>query len=443
MNPAERLLFPLLSEKLGRYRLMRQIGGGGMGAVYEAEDTVLGRRVALKVPHLDSDDRTKVFKRFLQEATIASSLDHPNICRVYDFGEIDGVPYLVMPFLDGTTLDRRFQHDHPWPVREAVELVRTVALALQVIHDRGAIHRDLKPANIMLQDGQPIILDFGLARATGRTKGLTTTGRAVGTPAYISPEQLAQAEEAREPGCDIYSLGVILYELLTGQLPFTGENLHQVYYQILNVPPPPPSARQPGCGPALDSICLKALAKKPEDRYGTMAEFAAALEVYLQQEQAASRPKEERRRRRQGKRPLQAGAGDGWYLVYQDEKGASHTVKGTTAAIRRSLRDGLLGDASNVRVSRSRLGPFEPLGSSPPFRDLDVGPAPLTLPPAAATPPVPGPAGLVPLEDKKPEALKQHLTNVSDSRVEWLKWLILLVIGVGTATLTFFLLSSR
>jgi serine/threonine protein kinase len=272
---------------LGRYRLVREIGGG-MGSVYEAEDTLLGRPVAIKVPHLERDDRPKVVERFRREAAIASRIDHPNICRVYDFGEIDGLPYLVMPFLEGTTLDRSLQGEHVWPAREAVELVRTVALALQVIHGRGAIHRDLKPANIMLQDGQPIILDFGLARALGGDGGLTTTGRAVGTPAYIAPEQLAPAEEARGAGCDIYSLGVILYELLTRQLPFTGDNLHQVYYQILSVQPRPPSEVRSGLDGALDGICLKAMAKKPEDRYRTMAEFATALEAYLWQEQAAN-----------------------------------------------------------------------------------------------------------------------------------------------------------
>jgi hypothetical protein len=276
-----------LPRPLGRYLLVKEVGAGGMGVVYEAEDASLRRRVAIKVPYLERDDPSKVVERFRREATIASGIDHPNICRVYDFGEIDGIPFLVMPFLEGTTLDRRIKGDHSWPAREAVGLVRTLALALQVIHDRGAVHRDLKPANIMLKDGQPIILDFGLARSSGGSKGLTTTGRAVGTPAYISPEQLAQAEEGKGPGCDIYSLGVILYELLTGRLPFTGENLHQVYYQILNVEARPPSAVRPGLDAVLDGICLKAMAKQVEKRYASMASFAAALDGYLQPEAPA------------------------------------------------------------------------------------------------------------------------------------------------------------
>ncbi len=281
------------SQQFGRYRIVKKLGEGGMGAVYEAEDMVLGRRVALKVPRFDPDDDIKVIERFHREARIAAAIHHPNLCPVFDVGEVDGTHFLTMPLLDGTPLSRRQNPDRLWPERRAAELVRKVALAVQLMHHKGVMHRDLKPSNIMLQDGgEPVILDFGLARSYSGDDRLTTTDRPVGTPAYMSPEQIAGDPQEMGPGCDIYGLGVILYELLAGRLPFVGP-WSALFGQILHVEPPPPSSFRAGLGPALEAICLRAMAKKARNRYASMADFAAALDSYLQPD---ARPREDDRR---------------------------------------------------------------------------------------------------------------------------------------------------
>jgi hypothetical protein len=268
---------PALPEQFGRYRIVRQLGAGGMGAVYLAEDTLLGRQVALKVPHLTGANPA-VIERFYREARMAAGVEHPHLCPVYDVGQIDGVHYLTMPFIEGTPLSQKVGADRPWPPRDAIELVRKLAVAIEVMHRRGLIHRDLKPGNVLLRpDGEPVLMDFGLARSfTDQNQRLTGSGVPVGTPAYMSPEQVRGEQAALGPGTDVYSLGVILYELLTGAVPFVGP-LHTVFAQILHAAPAPPSAVRPGLGPELDAPCLKALAKNVEDRHGSMAEFAASL----------------------------------------------------------------------------------------------------------------------------------------------------------------------
>jgi formylglycine-generating enzyme required for sulfatase activity len=274
---------PALPEPFGRYRIVRQVGAGGMGAVYLAEDTVLGRRVALKVPHFDCAG-PEVIERFYREARVAAGIEHPHVCPIYDVGQIDGIHYLTMPFIEGTPLSQRVGADGPWPPRDAVELVHKLALAIEVMHRRQVIHRDLKPGNVLLRPGgEPVLMDFGLARSfIDQDQRLTGSGVLVGTPAYMSPEQVRGEQEALGPGTDVYSLGVILYELLTGVLPFTGP-LHTLFAKILEAAPGPPSERRPGLDSGLDALCLKALAKDPADRYGSMAEFAQALEEYLRQ----------------------------------------------------------------------------------------------------------------------------------------------------------------
>jgi serine/threonine protein kinase len=270
---------PGLPQDFGRYHLVKKLGQGGMGSVYEAEDTQLGRRVALKMPYLSSDDDDrKTIERFLREARVAASIDHPNICPVYDVGDVNGTPYLTMPLIHGAPLSK------PSSTHEALQVIRKLALALQVMHDRGIIHRDLKPSNIMVKPGgEPVIMDFGLARSCSGSNRLTTTGKPLGTPAYMPPEQISGNPEAMGPGCVIYSLGVILYELATGQLPFIGPPM-AVFGQILHGQPSLPSALCPGLNRGFDAICLKAMAKKAEDRYTSMAEFAAAIDGYLRRQ---------------------------------------------------------------------------------------------------------------------------------------------------------------
>jgi serine/threonine protein kinase len=277
--PTEGLPPPVgdLPETFGRYRVERLLGRGGMGSVYLAHDTVLGRHVALKVPVLEGPAAQAVRARFLREAQAAAALMHPNICPIHDVGEIDGVPYLTMAYVEGETLSRRLAGG-PLAVGEAVHLAHTLALALAVAHARGVIHRDLKPGNVMIDGrGQPVIMDFGLARRadlSGAHK--TQEGEVLGTPAYMPPEQVLGDVAAMGPASDVYSLGVLLYELLTATTPFQGD-LVALVAQIPLDEPPPPSKYRAGLDPRLDAICLKALAKKPEDRWPSMTAFADAL----------------------------------------------------------------------------------------------------------------------------------------------------------------------
>jgi len=269
---------PPLPLHLGRYRLDAQLGQGGMGAVYRAFDNQLGRTVALKVPFLSGPSADAIRARFLREAQSAAVLSHPNVCPVHDLGEIDGVPYLTMAFVQGQPLSKKLDPKRPMPADEAAALVRKVALALEHAHARGVIHRDLKPANVMIDDrGEPVVMDFGLARRADAALALTQEGELMGTPAYMPPEQVAGDVQAMGPLSDVYSLGVMLYEMTCGRPPFSGDLLSLVS-QITSDPPPPPSRFRPGLDPRIDTICLKALAKRPADRFASMAAFAKELE---------------------------------------------------------------------------------------------------------------------------------------------------------------------
>jgi serine/threonine protein kinase len=272
-----------LPAQFGRYRIVRQVGAGGMGAVYLAEDTVLGRRVALKVPHLSAAG-PEVVERFYREARVAAGIEHPHLCPVYDVGQVDGVHYLTMPFIEGAPLSEQVGPDRPWTPRDAVALVHKLAVAIEVMHRQEVIHRDLKPGNVLLRpSGEPVLMDFGLARSfTEQGQRLTSSGVPVGTPAYMSPEQVAGEQGQLGPWTDVYSLGVILYELVTGAVPFQGP-LAAVFGQILHGTPRAPSAARPGLGPEVDALCLRAMAREAGGRYRSMAEFAQALEGYLRQ----------------------------------------------------------------------------------------------------------------------------------------------------------------
>jgi hypothetical protein len=271
-----------LPEQFGRYRILRRLGQGGMGSVFLAHDTQLDRQVALKVPQLAASPESEVVQRFLREARAVATLEHPNVCPVYDVGCIDGVPYLTLAYLDGQPLSERLRESGPLPQREAAALVRDLALALAYVHRQGVVHRDLKPSNVMLNSqGRPIVVDFGLAVRLNRADPrLTVSGALVGTPAYLAPEQVEGRRETVGPACDVYALGVILYELLTGRLPFTGW-LEEILVQVARDEPPPPRAHRSDLDVALEAICLRAMAKKIDARYASMDELATALTAYL------------------------------------------------------------------------------------------------------------------------------------------------------------------
>lgn len=271
-----------LPEQFGRYRIIRKLGKGGMATVFLAHDSELDREVALKIPHFKRNNQSKAHQRFLNEAKSAAKLDHPNICQVFDVGTINDFPYLTMTYVQGKSLSEYLRSTEKMPSRKSALLVRKLAEVLQEAHSQGIVHRDLKPSNIMInQRGEPIIMDFGLARQLNiQEPRLTQAGSIMGTPSYMAPEQVQGDLDSMGPNCDIYSLGVILYEMLAGKLPFEGPTA-AVLGQVMVVEPEPPSTHCGDIDSELEQICLKAMAKKSENRYATMKEFAQALTEYL------------------------------------------------------------------------------------------------------------------------------------------------------------------
>ncbi len=266
----------LAGHQMGPYRLLREIGSGGMGTVYEAEDTRLGRRVALKLlpPEYSRDRRAKA--RFLREARAAAAVDHPNLCTIHDVGESDGRLYIVLSYYDGETLRERIRRG-PLPLAEARDVTNQVARGLARAHEAGIVHRDIKPANVFLtRRGEVKILDFGIARLEGDEATVTRTGASWGTPAYMSPEQArGDSVDART---DIWSLGVMLYEMVAGRRPFGGESVEAVVSAILTQEPEPLERVRPDVPRELARVVESALAKSPAERYESAKEFLADLE---------------------------------------------------------------------------------------------------------------------------------------------------------------------
>jgi serine/threonine protein kinase len=272
------------SESFGRYQIVRLLGRGAMGAVYLAYDSQLERHVALKTPFLG--DNPHVIARFYREARATAQLRSPYICPIYEVDQISGIYYISMAFIDGKPLERVIADGHLKDGRAVAEVTKKIARGLQKAHDQGIIHRDLKPDNIMVDsDGDPIVMDFGLARRVDDDIQVTAPGRLLGTPAYMSPEQVEGDPRKIGPATDIYSLGVVLFKMLTGRIPFQG-SLTSVLRQIGSEPPPRPSALAPGIGQdsPLENICLRMMAKSPADRFPSLANVVEALDEAFSRE---------------------------------------------------------------------------------------------------------------------------------------------------------------
>jgi serine/threonine protein kinase len=274
----------LIGQSIGRYHIIEQLGEGGMAIVYKAFDTTLDCDVAVKVIRIDelspvSAERT--LKRFKREAKETAQLLHPNIVRVTDYGEFEGAPFLVMPFLPGGTLKEQLDKlGSPMPYPEASRLLVPIARALDFAHKRGIAHRDVKPANILItEDGQPMLTDFGVAKILEndrRTTELTGSGMAIGTPEYMAPEQWMGRE--LDSRADIYSLGVVFYEMITGRTPFSADTVPAVMVMALRDPLPRPRDFVKGLPEDVEQIIFKALAREPENRYQDMTQFANDLD---------------------------------------------------------------------------------------------------------------------------------------------------------------------
>ena len=269
-------------QMLGPYRIINQIGRGGMATVYKAYQSSVDRYVAVKVLPSQLAESREFATRFQQEARIIAKLEHPHILPVFDYGESDGVAYFVMRYLEAGTLKDRMDAGRPLPVNEIDKLFTQLAGALSYAHSHGVIHRDLKPANALIDSqGNVFLTDFGIAKLLeSASPRLTQTDAIMGTPAYISPEQ-AQGHKVDQRS-DIYSLGIILYEMVTGSVPFVAETPLAVLFKHISDPLPPPSVVKPDIRPAMEKVILKALAKDPKDRFATAAEFVAAWERALQ-----------------------------------------------------------------------------------------------------------------------------------------------------------------
>ena len=427
---------------VGNYDLLEKIAEGGMGAIFKGRDRRNGQIVAVKImpPHMATN--AVLLKRFKQEFSAASRLDHPNIVRALDFGEAGATPFLVMEFVEGESLGQKIEREGGLAEIEAIRIVAQVAQGLHRAHKQNLVHRDVKPDNILVTAaGLAKLADLGLVKETETDQNLTRTGRGLGTPHFMAPEQFRNAKNA-DARCDIYSLGATLYMMVTGELPFKSTGPLDAWMKKIQNDLTPPRQLVPTLSERLDWAIMRAMSADPSKRPLSCREFVEDLTGHST--------------RRVPTMDSSTPLSEVWYLVYKDETGTAHTVKGNVSAIRRSLKDGLLGDADNIRVARVKAGPFESLRGFPEFRDLVVTPAPIALPgkpsgggPAADTPTSrdgTNPSGELPqnqvphikLGSSDPGALTSGSTSSG-----WLMWLMLAVLVAIGAGLALWLLPLR
>ncbi len=270
----------LIGKSIGRYRILSQLGKGGMAVVYEALDTTLDRRVAIKFIQPGKEQLDIFLARFRREGKALGKLSHPNIVKIFDYGEFEGSPYLVMDYIQGGTL-KDLMNGKPLPWQRSVQITIQIARALEAAHKESILHRDIKPTNILMaNDRDPMLSDFGIAKLVGdsskTTTTLTDTGVGIGTPDYMAPEQGVGNADERS---DIYALGVVLYQLITGRLPYQADTPLAVMLKKSTEPLPRPSTYVKGLPGQLEQVLIKALARKPAERFNSMREFGRALET--------------------------------------------------------------------------------------------------------------------------------------------------------------------
>jgi eukaryotic-like serine/threonine-protein kinase len=364
---------PKLLQSIGSYDILAMIAEGGMGTVYKGRHRGTGEIVAIKIVPTTAARNPTLLKRFEREFTAARGLDHPNIVKAIEFDGECPTPFLVMEYVDGESLGQRIDRDGRLPEDESVRLIAQVCQGLYKAHKKGLVHRDVKPDNILLnREGQAKLTDLGLVKDATEESNLTRTGRGLGTPHFMAPEQFKTAKNA-DARCDIYSLGATLYMMVTGQTPFGNCTPLECFLRKSRNEMPAPRELVPEISERVDWAIRRSMSPNPEQRPATCREFVEDLIG------RTTRPSQIERA---------PGEGEVWYLVYQDELGQTHTVKGATEGIRRALKDGLLGDASAMAGARSKHGPFVALSTFPEFRDLIIAPEamPTVAPQAAARP---------------------------------------------------------
>lgn len=361
--------------QLGNYDIVSKIADGGMGSVFKARHRLTGEIVAIKVIAQTTAKNPILLKRFKQEFDAAKQLDHPNVVRAIDFCGTTPNPFLVMEYVDGLSFGQSIERNGKFPEAEAVRLISQVCEGLQRAHKQGLVHRDVKPDNILVnKDGVAKLTDMGLVKDVEGDLNLTKTGRGLGTPHFMAPEQFRNAKTVDVRG-DIYALGATLYAMVTGTVPFENASPLDCWMKKIRNEFPSPKELNPALSDRVDWAIRRAMSAEPDRRPASCREF---LEDLTGQSRVV---------------PTRAtahvpGAADVWYMVYKDETGATHTVKGSTDGIRNALQNQLLGDAAAIVVSRAKTGPFSPLTNVPEFRDLVVAPAP--LPPSGVPRPGPG-----------------------------------------------------
>ena len=434
-------------QTIGNYELLEKVAEGGMGSVWRARHAETGQIVAIKIMPAHMASNPTLLRRFEQEFRAASRLDHPNIVRALDYGDTGTTPYLVMEFVEGESLGQKIERDGKMPEAESIRIVAQVAQGLHKAHKQGIIHRDVKPDNVMVTPtGDAKLADLGLVKEVDADLNLTKTGRGLGTPHFMAPEQFRSAKDA-DIRADVYSLGATLYMMVTGELPFKSNGPLDAWMKKMNNDLVPPRHLAPELSERTDWAIRRAMSPNKEQRPNTCREFVEDLTGHSTKRVT-----------------LQGTAADQdlWYLVYKDEQGMMHTVKGSTSAIRRSLKEGLLGDASNVRASRAKTGPFEQLRGYPEFRDMIVTPTPASVPNIGGSsgiqPSLPNPNSTLsrrvpstqqigplsrPATSTSQAAPHIDLGGDSPTSLEWLKWLMLALVAILSAIVALLLFPKK
>jgi serine/threonine protein kinase len=352
---------------LGNYDIVSKIADGGMGTVYKAKNRTTGEIVAVKVIAPTTAKNPILLQRFEREFLAAKVLDHPNVVKAIDYCGTGPHPFLVMEYVDGESLGQRVERSGAFPESEAVHIIAQVCEGLQRAHKQGLVHRDVKPDNILVtREGIAKLTDMGLVKDVDGDLNLTKTGRGLGTPHYMAPEQFRNAKNVDVRG-DIYSLGATLYALVTGQVPFENASPLDCWMKKIRNEFPAPKELNPAISDRVDWAIRRAMSAEPDRRPASCREFLEDLTGQSRNTPTRLSPQP----------TAQPSTTDLWYLVYKDENGVTHTVKGSTDGIRKALRDQLLGDTSLILVCRTKTGQFQSLASVAEFRDLVVTPAPL------------------------------------------------------------------